>query len=159
MRVSLALLPLLLALALPARAVEGQARPLTAVGQRQLDFGNLFPGVPATVLRTDALRSAAFEVRGTRFAEVRVDFTLPATLTAPGGRVLTLAFAAGDGGYAQTNAIGAATAFDPRVPLVTRLANTGRLFIWLGGTALPSPTQAAATYTGTITLTSAYTGN
>ena len=152
-------LPLVAALLVWAPAAEGQGRPLTAAGRRQLDFGNLFPGVPATVPRTDAVRAGQFDLRGRQRAEVRINFTLPGSLTAPGGRTLRLTFAAGDGGYSVNNTIGAATAFDPRVPLVTRLGNGGRLFVWLGGTALPTPTQAAGTYTGTLTLTAAYTGN
>lgn len=161
LRVGLAMLPLVLAAAAltPPRAAQCQARPLTAGGSRQLDFGSLFPGVPATVLRTDAVRAGRFNLRGTRRVEVRISFTLPAALTAPGGRTLPLLFGAGDGGFATSNTIGAATAFDPRVPLITRLGNSGRLFVWMGGRALPSTTQSAATYTGTITLTSAYTGN
>jgi hypothetical protein len=135
------------------------SRPLTVTGLRQLDFGTLFPGVPATVLRTDAAFSGAFDMRGTNRAEVSISMTLPAALLGPGGRTLPLQFTAGDAGYSQSNTIGAATAFDPRVPLVTRLANNGRLYVWLGGTALPASTQWPGDYNATVTLTAAYTGN
>jgi hypothetical protein len=124
-----------------------------------LDFGAVFPGVPAVVSRTDAARSGQFDLRGANQAEVSVTLTLPAALVGPGGQTVPLQFGADDGGYAQNNTIGAATAFDPRTPLVTRLSVSGRLFIWLGGMALPSPTQPSGDYTATITLVAAYTGN
>jgi hypothetical protein len=143
----------------------GVGRPLLAQralnpnGTRTLNFGNIFPGVRTTVLRTDAAAAGRFNLTGANRLEVRITFTLPAALTASGGRTMPLQFAAGDGGFALTNTIAAATAFDPRVALVTRLSNRGRLFIWMGGTALPTPTQRAGTYTATIILTAAYTGN
>lgn len=145
-----------------ARPAYGQVvrpRPLSPVGAQMLDFGNVFPGLRATVLRTDAVKAGRFDLTGTRLTEIRVTFTLPVALTAPAGQTLPLEFLAGDGGFSQNNTIGAATAFDPRVALVTRLSGTGRLFIWIGAAALPSPTQQAATYNGTITLTAAYTAN
>ena len=145
-----------------ASGVRRQAlaqRALVATGARTMDFGNLFPGVQSTILRTDAVRAGRFNLTGARRLEVRIDFTLPAALVGPGGRTVPLQFAAGDGGFALANNIATATAFDPRVQLVTRLSNRGRLFVWLGATALPSPTQQAATYTATITMTAAYTGN
>lgn len=124
-----------------------------------LDFGSVFPGLRATVLRTDAVKAGRFELTGTARAEISVTFTLPLALTAPTGQTLPMEFAAGDGGFSPNNRIGAATAFDPRVALVTRLSVAGRLFIWIGAAVLPSPTQQAGEYNGTITLTAAYTGN
>lgn len=142
----------------PARPVMAQ-RPLTAAGDRILDFSNVFPGVPAVVVRTDALRSGAFSLRGTRDAEVQITFTLPAALIGPGALQIPLMFGPGDGGYSTLNTIGNATAFDPRVPLVARLSRNGRFYVWLGSTALPSSTQPAGTYNATVTLMAAYTGN
>lgn len=141
------------------RQASGQGRALNPVGRQMLDFGNVFPGVRTATLRTDAVKAGRFDLTGSNRAELRIIFTLPMALTAPAGQTLPLVFAAGDGGVSQSNSIASATAFDPRVPLIIRLSGTGRLFIWLGGTAVPSSTQQAATYTGTITLTAAYTGN
>ncbi len=136
-----------------------QGRPLSVAGSRDLTFGTLFPGVPQTIVRTDAANAGQFQVSGTRNLEVRAQLTLPSLMTAPGGATMALSFAPGDGGYNTQNNIGTAQAFDPGVPLVTRLPGTGRLFIWLGGTVLPSGTQAAGAYAALITLTVAYTGN
>jgi hypothetical protein len=124
-----------------------------------LDFGTVFPGVPEVVSRTDPLRSGQFDVGGERFAEVRLDFTLPSALVEPGGQSMPLVFASGDGGFSTQNNINAATAFDPRVALIARLSGSGRLFIWLGGTALPAPTQPPGVYTANVTMLASYTGN
>ena len=131
----------------------------TAVGSRTLNFGPVFPGLVGQVARTDAANAGRFNLRGRRNAEVQVTLTLPATLTAGGGRTMPLGFGANDGGFDTRNRAGSARAFDPRIPLVTRLGNNGRLFVFLGGSVMPSPVQPAGTYNATITLTVAYTGN
>jgi hypothetical protein len=143
-----------------ATAARAQgARPLNPSGLQDLGFGLVFPGIPVTVLRTDAAGAGRFDIRGTRNAEVRLDFTLPVAMTAPGGASMPLVFGAGDGGFGTQNDIAAAQAFDPRVPLIARLGGNGRLFIWLGGTVWPSPTQPAAAYSAVVTVTATYTGN
>lgn len=154
----LSLLVLVSQLAL-GQVAEAQGRPLTATGTQDLNFGAVFPGVSEQVLRTDAANAGRFEVRGRILAEVRITLTLPATLNASGGRTIPLVFGPNDGGRNTQNNASSATAFDPRVPLVTRLGLPGRLFIFLGGRLNPPSTATAGTYQATITLTSAYTGN
>jgi hypothetical protein len=119
----------------------------------------VIPGVPSIISRTDIAASGRFDVRGAKDSEVRVTLTLPVALTAPGGQTLPLTFTANDGGYNIVNDQPSARAFDPRTQLLARLSGQGRLFVYLGGTALPSGVQPAGAYTGTITLTAAYTGN
>ena len=138
--------------------VAAQGRPLSARGQQDLQFGPLLPGVPITVSRLDAANAGQFEIRGRRNTEVQVELTLPAVMTSGSGATLPLQFSAGDAGYSTDPAIGSSQAFDPRVPLTTVLASNGKLYIFLGGTALPGSQQAAGTYAATITLTVAYTG-
>jgi len=153
-RVGLAVFALLVGGALPLR---GQI--LIASGQRDLTFGTIFPGVPEVVRRTDAT-SGRFNLRGQRRLEVRIVLTLPVVMTrTTGGNTMPIAFGAADGGFNRQNNVGTSQVFDPRAPLVTRLGNNGRLFIWLGGTAMPSSTQRSGIYQATITLTAAYTGN
>ena len=137
----------------------GQGTALTATGTQDLNFGTIFAGVPGQVLRTDAANAGRFDLRGHPRSEVSVTFTLPAALTASGGRTIPLVFSPNDGGRNNQNNATTATAFDPRVPLITDLGTPGRLFIYLGGRVTPSPTVTAGTYQATITLTSAYTGN
>jgi len=138
---------------------EAQGRPLNVSGTQLLNFPTVFPGLPELVPTSDPVNAGRFSVTGIRNSEVQLTFTLPASLTAPGGYALPLQFGPGDGAWNTQNTLAAAQAFDPRVPLVTRFSNNGRLFLWLGGTALPSGTQVSGIYTGSITLAAAYTGN
>lgn len=133
-------------------------QPIAAVGAQDLTFGLVLPGLPTTVSRLDAGNSGQYEIRGERRTEVRVDLTLPATLDAPAGATMPLQFGAGDGGFSERPSIRSSQAFDPRAPLVATLSASGRLYIWLGGTVLPAPTQAQGNYTATIVLTVSYTG-
>lgn len=142
-----------------AGLLQAQGRPLSASGTKNLTFGTLFPGVPQPILRTDAVNAGSFELRGRNRAEIRIDFTLPAALTGPAAATMPLSFGAGDGGHNTQNTIGTAQAFDPRAPLIAQLATNGRLYVWLGGTALPTGTQRSGNYTASVTLTASYTGN
>jgi len=139
--------------------VQLQAQqPITTVGTQDLTFGSVLPGLPTVVDRLDAANSGQYEIRGEGRTEVRVDLTLPATLDSPGGATMPLQFAAGDGGYSVRPSIRSSQAFDPRAPLVVTLSASGRLYIWLGGTVLPAPTQEQGSYSATIVLTVSYTG-
>jgi hypothetical protein len=150
---------LLLAAATAGRLEAQGGRPLSATGSRGLSFGAVIPGVPTVVSRMDAASSGRFDVRGARNTEVRITLTLPAALSGPAGATLPLTFSANDGGYNTVNDQVTAGAFDPRTQLLARLSSQGRLFVFLGGTAQPAPTQRAGSYAATITLTAAYTGN
>ena len=133
-------------------------QPVAAVGTQDLTFGIVLPGLPTAVSRLDAANSGQYEIRGERRTEVRVDLTLPATLDSPTGATMPLQFGAGDGGFSARPAIRSSQVFDPRAPLVTNLSPSGRLYIWLGGTVLPAPTQEQGNYAATIILTVSYTG-
>jgi hypothetical protein len=133
-------------------------RPLSALSRQTLDFGTLFSGTATKVSRFDALRAGQFELRGAKGSEVRVDLGLPAALSGPRGAKVPLQFTAGDGGFARDGVIATAAPFDPRAALVTTLSGNGRLYLFLGGTATPAARQTAGAYTGTVTVTIAYTG-
>ncbi len=149
----------LVALMFGGAVTPAGAQVLNVAGQRNLAFGTIFPGVPEVVRRTDPT-SGRFNLRGRRNLEVRIVLTLPVVMTrTTGGNTMPIQFGAADGGFSRQNNVGTSQVFDPRAPLVTRLGRNGRLFIWLGGTALPSSTQRSGNYRATITLTAAYTGN
>ncbi len=133
--------------------------PLTVLGRQDLTFGLLLPGVPITINRLDRANAGRFVIRGQQQAEVLIDLTLPAAMVAGSGATVPLRFDAADGGFSSRPALATMRVFDPRVPLVTGLGTNGRLYIFLGGTALPGGQQAAGIYIGTIALTVAYTGN
>jgi hypothetical protein len=136
------------------------AGALTVSNQRNLDFGTVIPNFSRTVLPDDPT-SGHFQVEGGVNAEVALTFSsLPATLTGlvPGN---TLAVASYSGTYNTVDAGGAGTGFTPASGLTTRLgaAVPARLHIYMGGVINVPAGQAADTYTGTITLDAAYTGN
>jgi len=134
-------------------------QPLSVTNNlRDLDFGNVFPGVPASVLYSDAT-SGKWQVNGIAGAEVDLTFTLPATLTS-GPNNMAIGFAAGDAAWHDADLVGSATSFDPTVGATEDLnAATGDMFVWIGGTVSPAGNQVAGVYTGTITLDATYTGN
>jgi hypothetical protein len=159
MRAGVAVTAAVMAALVGTGTAKAQGRPLSVTGQNELVFASVFPGLPEVVSFADAVNAGAFQVRGANRSEVALTFTLPAALVATGGRSLPLRFGPGDGGWNTQNDVPTARTFDPRVVLTVRLSQQGRLFLWLGGTALPTATQAAGTYAGTVTLTAAYTGN
>jgi hypothetical protein len=140
-----------------AMPLAAQGRPLSVAGRQELGFGMVFPGVSARVSRTDALRSGQFLVTGAKNTSVQVTFTLPAAMLA-GGRSIPVQFGTTDGGYSSQSSIGSATAFDPRTPLVATLSQQGRLYLYLGGTALPGAQQPAGSYAGSVTVNVCYVG-
>ena len=127
-------------------------RPLTVTGIQSLTFGTLIPGIPSVVPRTDAVKSGRFDVGGPHDTQGQVTFTLPSVLTGPAGATLPLTFGGSDAGYSQSQNIGSQVGFDPKQPFLISFSGQGRGSVFVGGTALPAPTQRAGSYTGTITL-------
>ncbi len=143
---------LLLGLLLAAPASGQGGRPLRVRGERALTFGVVFPGVSSHVNRTDPVGSGEFSIRGEKFLQVLMQFTLPASLTGPGGAAMPLSFGSGDGGFSTTT-IGAQAGFDPNVGGTGQLSKNGQGSVFLGGTAQPTAGQAAGAYTGIVVLT------
>ncbi len=135
---------------------RAQGRPASVQLVQGLNFGTVFPGLPTSISRTDALNSGQVQIRGSNGSLVRVDFTLPAAMNGPGGATMPLSFLAGDGGYATTNSISTATAFDPNASLSTALSGQGRLYLFFGGRVAPPSQIAPGSYTATITITVTY---
>jgi hypothetical protein len=153
--------PFLLAGLLATGSAWGQGPPdrgLGVTGTQNLSFGPLFAGVPTTVSPSDRSRSGQFLISGNRLSEVRIDFVLPNALVSIQGAQIPLSFRSGDGGYSRTPSVQTSRAFDPRVPLITPLGPNGRLYLFLGGTALPQAQQQAGRYRAPVTLTISYTG-
>jgi hypothetical protein len=144
---------------LAAVPLAAQGRQLSAVGQQDLNFGTLIPGVPVTVSRFDPANAGQFEVRGARLSEVQIDLTLPAYLAAGVNALLPLEFSSVDGGIATDRTVGGTQSFDPRLPVTVILPGNGKAYVYLGGTVRPATNQAIGPYSATITLTVSYTGN
>jgi len=136
------------------QATANVLAPLTVSGTQALDFGDVIPGVPSTLPPDDA-SAGSFTVGGYGTLEVTLDFgTLPSNL-ASGPNNLPISFGAGSAGYGD---VGVSTTFDPSSVETTKLV-AGALLVFIGGTVSPTPTQAAGAYSGTISLTVAYTGS
>lgn len=161
MQPSLALVALVVGLA-PLAAAQSNSgsitatavvqQPISVIGAVNLSFGNVFPGVPATVALTDA-GAGRFDLAGQASTPVTMSFTaLPGNLTF-GANNLPVAFTAG---FNTTNAPAGATPFTPGSGASTSLSGTGALFVFMGGTVTPTVNQAAGTYNGTVTLQVSY---
>jgi hypothetical protein len=132
------------------------------VAQRDLQFGDVFRGRPASVRPADR-RAALFKVEFDAGADLLLTFLLPPALQSAGGQALPLRFGPGDGllmRQVTTKSGGgsAALAFDPTRPLSATVGANERVLLGLGGTAAPTITQALAAYRGTITLVVATLG-
>ena len=132
--------------------------PLTVATTRPLDFTTVFPGLAKTITPAGAT-SGLVQVTGQASAQVSVSFVTPANLT-NGANNLPITFGGTAACHNTTNSTSGCTSFDPAGAAVTPLlGTTGGLFVFVGGTVTPSATQVAGTYTGTITMNVAYTGN
>lgn len=130
--------------------------PLTVTPAANLDFGNVIPGVNSTLLPSDA-NAGRFDVAGSGVLEVTLDFTTLPNQLSSGAATMPITYAAGSAAYADTPA-GAQTTFDPSATATTNLV-AGALSVFLGGTVQPAFNQAAGSYSATVTLQVAYTGN
>ncbi|HEX5005432.1 MAG TPA: hypothetical protein VFV65_08950 [Gemmatimonadales bacterium] len=130
--------------------------PLTLTGAAPLAFGSVYPGVAKTIAPGDAT-SGRFTFAGAAAAQVSFNFpSNPVNLTGAG----TLPIGTYTGLHNTTNTTTGATAFTPGVTAVlANLSGTGALFLFIGATVSPTPTQTAGAYTGTITLNAVYTGS
>ena len=133
-------------------------RPISIVGDNDLGFGTVFPGLNKTVAISDP-GAGHWSISGETGAEVDLTFALPVNLVS-GGNTLPIVFGAGTAGYNATDVVGGATTFDPSAGATTSLSglNPGELYVWIGGQVQPALNQPAGAYTETITLTIDYTG-
>jgi hypothetical protein len=129
-------------------------------GIRPLAFGTLLPGVAATVLPTDPNFSGQFNLTGPNNDYVLLTFSLPSAMTGPGGATLPLVFGGSSVGYSASSSTGSETTFDPHTTQQVRLAHNaggaGTGAVFLGGTASPSVSQRAGSYSATVTLSATF---
>ncbi|MCU0623778.1 MAG: DUF4402 domain-containing protein [Gemmatimonadaceae bacterium] len=138
---------------------QGSPAAITVTGIRNLGFGSLIPGLASAVPPTDPARAAQFDVRGPAAQQVQLQLALPLSLTGPGGALLPVRYGPSAAAYSLTNAPADAIAFDPALPFTLSLPASGRVQVYLGGTAVPAPTMTPGRYAAVITLTAAATGN
>lgn len=117
---------------------------------RDLEFGQLFPGVATRVLTPDVGRRGEVQLEGR--GQYHIQFLLPDAMTSAQGASLPLRFGAGDGALVRGSA-GTPLAFDPTVG--TNVTFSGAVTdaqVFLGGTADPSVDQTTGSYSATITI-------
>ncbi|TVP42675.1 MAG: DUF4402 domain-containing protein [Gemmatimonadales bacterium] len=124
---------------------------LTVENSRDMDFGDIIPGFARTIAATST-DAAQFAVSGGSSSEISISFVLPGALSS-GTDALPISFTAARG--ATTGSM--SQTFDPSAPHTAPLVN-GSLFVNLGGTVAPIAAQPTGIYTGTATMTVAYTG-
>ena len=158
---------IVMALIIPASAfavtgtINATANVLTPLsvtsGLRDLDFGDVFPGLNKSIALTDAT-SGKWRIDGEGGKEVQMSFTLPVNLSF-GANTMPISFAATDAAYFNADVVGSAVPFDPAAGDTEFLSALGEGFVWLGGTVAPAANQAAGVYTATVSLDVVYTGN
>lgn len=127
--------------------------PITIAGTRNLDFGNVFPGVNKTVA-VAAATSGQFQLGGQASANVNLTFTLPTNLVSGANN---LPIGTWTGCTNATNTTTGCTAFTPSgTPTASAFSGAGALWVFVGATVSPAAAQAAGNYAGTVTLTAAY---
>jgi hypothetical protein len=129
-------------------------QPLNVTAGNNLDFGNVLPGVAKAVAASDA-GAGTFLIEGQSGFEVAMTYTLPGNL-ANGANNLPIG--TWSGLHNGTNSTAGATSFTPGVSNVN-VYGSGDIWVFLGATVTPGASQVAGTYTGTIQLDVAYTGN
>lgn len=135
------------ALAVTPTAVRAQS----VVGIQGLSFGTVIPGVPTTVLQTDALRAGQFRVSGVLVRNVTITFTLPTVMTRIGAPAATMPLTFLNNSAGFTTVFQGNTPFNPNAPYNETIWFNAT--ITLGGRVSPSPTQLGGNYTANIVMT------
>ncbi len=138
-------------------ATANVATALVVTAGNDLDFLTVIPGFTKVIAVADAT-AGTFDLAGGAGTEVDFSWTLPVNLTF-GVNILPISVWTGVHNTANDPVAGA-TAFTPSgASTITVLSGTGQLFIFVGATVDATASPPNGTYTGTITLTAAYTGN
>jgi hypothetical protein len=137
-----------------AALVVGMAAPaeaqLTIFPRQGLSFGTLRAGIAESVEPTDSPRRAELEIVGT--GNITIDVEVPAAMVSAQGATLALEFTSGDG-LVRWQKGNTEHSFVPGQPLSLRIPpGIGGVWVWIGGTARPTPAQAPGIYTGSITV-------
>ncbi len=147
------------ALALLTLTESSAAQNVTVVNN--LLFGNIIPGIPKIIDKTEAGSAAEYYISGVAGSEVSIEFSLPTYMNDAGAN-MQMVFAETDCAL-DTTAVPDQSAplfddLDPWHPLVYRLGSNG-MTIWLGGMTIPRIIQTPGDYSGVIVVTVTYTGN
>ncbi len=145
-------------------AVTGLVTPVigqTVTATNDLAFGNVLPGVPKNISKQATGNAAEFYVTGIEGDEITLDFDLPRYLSTSGATMPVFFFETDCAVDSTDPPDQSAPSYDdlnPYQSIAYRIGSDG-LTVWLGGRVVPGLVQKAGSYTATIRLTVAYTGN
>lgn len=126
---------------------------ITVVGDRNLTFGNVFPGLAKTIPVTGG-NAGRYQVTGQNNANISLTFTLPANLV-NGANLLPINTWVGRHNTISNPATG--VAFTPSgAPTNTALSALGIRWVYIAATVSPAANQAPGGYLAVATLTVAY---
>lgn len=141
--------------------LPGASVAQTITVNNNLIFGNMFPGIPKNITKYTVGAAAEFHVAGTNAAEISIQFTLPKKMTKTGIDIQLIFFQTSCSIDPRPNPRQDSPLTDNLNPwsVITDRLGTKGLVIWLGGMAVPRIVQPPGSYSASITLTVAYTGN
>ncbi len=131
-------------------APTGAAAQVAVTPMSDLNFPVVIRGVQVDVRPTDA-NAAKVRIDGGKNSVLSISFGLPGALQGPGS--LSMAFGATSAAWSDKDRVGGLQTFDPHQGLQVTITGNKSIYIWLGGSALPTPSQASGDYAGTITIT------
>ncbi len=136
------------------QATASVQTPINVVGDANLVFGNVFPGLAKTIAVTDA-GAGHFSATGQATANVDLTFSLPGTLSDGSGN--TMPIGTWTGHHNNANLATGGTDFTPSgTPTSTQLSGSGQKYVFIGATVSPATNQAAGSYSGQVSMTVVY---
>lgn len=144
------------------QAVATVISAMTVTGTNDLNFGNVTPGTPKAVDKTDFGTAGEWSIAGPTAAEVQISFVLPDSLRTA-TTAMQVTFLATDASYEDGTGGGQAAPAGNINPQNTNLVNLsgvdGSMTVWIGGLTSPSVGQAGGNYSADIEITVTLTGN
>ena len=138
----------------------GASRGQNITVNNNLSYGDVFPGIPKVINKTNAGSAAEFHIAGTAGSEVTIDFTLPTYMNQSGFNMQLIFVNTDCSMDSSATPDQSNPSLDNQNPWHTITYNLGLngLTVWLGGTVVPRLGQHNGAYTAQIVLTVAYTG-
>jgi hypothetical protein len=129
------------------RSVVAQAG---VVANRDLQFGAVTRGIPATVAPGDPIKSGQWTITAPAGAKVQLRLTLPASLVGPASA--SMLFDVGKNDATVQTPTGAPLSFNPSNHINYNFSGTTTAIVRLGGRVAPGAAQASGAYANTVIL-------
>jgi hypothetical protein len=120
------------------------------VANRDLQFGAVTRGIPATVAPADPIKSGQWTITAPAGAKVQLRLTEPNNLVGPGS--VTMPFIVGNSDAFVQAPSGSPGFFNPSGHLNFTFSGTTTAIVRLGGRVAPGAAQASGAYANTVIL-------